>query len=803
MLKNYYLVALRTMRKHKLFSVINIVGLVIGMTCCLLIFVYVQDELSYDRFHKNYENIYRIALHGRISGQEILTSNSSLPLAQAMLTEIPGVEEVIRLKPANGGGGMAVRFENLSFLEDKIFYADSNFYSFFSFRLLKGDVNTALKEPNSVVITEAIAKKYFGNEEPLGKTLVIGVNKLACKVTGITEEAPSNSHFHFNGIISYVTVEKDYFQGWTGNSWQTYLKKNPNTSTQEINTKLEAVVDKYIGKELEEGLGISLSEFHKQGGIYSYYIYPLADSHLKAGLPDDIEPAGNISYVYIFSGVGIFILLIACINFMNLSTARSAGRAKEVGLRKTLGSARSQMVIQFLSESFMYSFVAIALAILCSFLVLPQFNLLSGKQLALDVFQSPLFIAVAVILIVLVGLVAGSYPALYLTSFKPVEVLKGKVRAGMKSKGVRSSLVVFQFAVSTFLIIATVVVFNQLNYMQSKNLGLDKQNVVVISGTSILGPNREAFKNLLLRQTGIQSASYTNNTFPGMDNTTIVRQKGNDIDHLVGKYNADWDHLDVMKFTLVEGRFFSREFATDTAAAVINEAAVKEYGFQNAIGEELLDFNSETPETVHIVGVVKDFNFETLQNTVRPLVIRFTDISRNLLVRYEGDPKQVIASIESSWKSMAPGEPLQYTFMDQNFDALFRSEMRLRDIFIVFSSLAIFIACLGLFALAAFTTEQRTKEIGVRKAMGASVLGLTLLLSKEFTRLVLIAIVPAVAAGWYVSNWWLEGFVYRTELSPLIFVGCALVAIVIAWVTVSFQSIKAAKINPVNSLRYE
>ncbi|MDZ7646404.1 MAG: FtsX-like permease family protein [Cytophagales bacterium] len=489
-------------------------------------------------------------------GQEILTSNSSLPLAQAMLTEIPGIEEVIRLKPANGGGGMAVRYENLSFLEDKIFYADSNFYSFFSFKLLKGDVNTALKEPNSVVITEAIAKKYFGNEEPLGKTLIIGVNKLACKVTGIAEKAPSNSHFHFNGIISYVTVEKDYFQGWTGNSWHTYLKKNPNTSTQEINTKLESVVDKYIGKELEQGLGISLSEFHKQGGIYSYYIYPLADSHLKAGLPDDIEPSGNISYVYIFSGVGIFILLIACINFMNLSTARSAGRAKEVGLRKTLGSARSQMVFQFLSESFMYSFVAIALAILCSFLALPQFNLLSGKQLALDVFQSPLFIAVAVILIVLVGLVAGSYPALYLTSFKPVEVLKGKVRAGMKSKGVRSSLVVFQFAVSTFLIIATVVVFNQLNYMQSKNLGLDKQNVVVISGTSILGPNREAFKNLLLGQTGIQSASYTNNTFPGMDNTTIVRQKGNDIDHLVGKYNADWDHLDVMKFTLVRRPFF-------------------------------------------------------------------------------------------------------------------------------------------------------------------------------------------------------------------------------------------------------
>lgn len=803
MLKNYFKVAMRNMSKHQLFSIINIVGLVIGMTCCLLIFVYVQDELSYDRFHTHYENIYRVALHGRISGQEIRTSNSSLPLAAAMQSEIPGVDEVIRLRPAAYGGGMALRYGDLSFLEEKIFYSDSNFYKFFSFELLRGDANTALKEPNSIVITEALANKYFGNEDPMGKTLLVGNDKLACKVTGITAEAPSNSHFHYSGIISFITVEKDYFQGWTGNSWQTYIKKNENTSSDEINLKLESLVEKYVGKELEEGLGINFTEFRKQGGIYSYFIYPLADSHLKAGLADDIEPAGDLRYIYIFSGVGIFILLIACINFMNLSTARSSGRAKEVGLRKTLGSQRGQLVFQFLSESFMYSCIAIVLAVAISFLVLPQFNLLSGKQLTLDVFLSPLFIGIAFGLIVLVGLIAGSYPALYLTSFKPVEVLKGKVRAGMRSKGVRSSLVVFQFAVSTFLIIATVVVFNQLSYMQSKNLGLDKQNVVVIAGTSRLGSNREAFKNSLLEQTGIQQASYTNNSFPGMDNTTVIREKGNDVDHLVGKYYADWDHLDVMKFELKEGRFFSREFGTDSMAAVINEAAVKEYAFQNPVGEELLDFNSETPETLHIIGVVKDFNFETLHNTVRPLVIRLTDISRSLLVRYEGDPRQVVATIEANWKTMAPGEPFEYTFLDQNFDSLFRSEMRLRDIFVVFSSLAIFIACLGLFALTAFTTEQRTKEIGVRKAMGASVFGLTLLLSKEFTRLVLIAIVPAVVAGWYVANWWLADFVYRTELSPLLFIGCALIAILIAWVTVSYQSIKAARINPVNSLRYE
>jgi putative ABC transport system permease protein len=460
-------------------------------------------------------------------------------------------------------------------------------------------------------------------------------------------------------------------------------------------------------------------------------------------------------------------------------------------------------VLQFLSESFLYSFIAILLAVGIAFLVLPQFNLLSGKQLTLHALLTPEFIGVAFLLILMVGLVAGSYPALYLTSFRPVEVLKGKMRAGMKSKGVRSSLVIFQFAVSTFLIIATVVVFQQLSYMQSKNLGLDKKNVLVVSGTARLGTNRLAFKNTLQQQPGIVKASYTNNVFPGMDNITIVREKGKDIDHLVGLYYADWDHLDVMKFELKEGRFFSREFATDSTAAVINEAAVKEYGFQNPVGEELLDFNSETPETLHIVGVVKDFNFETLHNQVRPLVIRMTDISRSLMVRYEGDPKQVISSIETQWKAMAAGEPFEYSFLDQNFDTLFRNEMRLRDIFIVFSSLAIFIACLGLFALAAFTTEQRTKEIGVRKAMGASVAGLTLLLSKEFTKLVLIAIVPAVVAAWFVANWWLKDFVYRIELTPFIFIGCAVAAVVIAWVTVSYQSIKAAKVNPVSSLRYE
>ncbi|HRI80038.1 MAG TPA: ABC transporter permease, partial [Cyclobacteriaceae bacterium] len=439
MFKNYILLAFRNVIQHKFFSVINLVGLVTGMACCLLIFIYVEDELSYDRFHRDHENMYRVALHGKISGQEIHTSNSSLPLGPAMKSEIPGIEQFMRLVPATRGTGMAVRYEDKSLLEEKIFYSDSNFFEFFSFELINGDAQTVLREPNSIVITQSTATKYFGTEDPIGKTLVIGTKKMSCKVTGIAANTPSNSHFHFNAIISFSTVEKDYYNGWTGNSIQTYIRKTPGTSVRDIDAKLESLVDKYVGKELEEGLGIKIEEFRKQGGIYSYFIYPLTDTHLYSSLVDDSEPQNSIRYIYIFSGVGIFILLIACINFMNLSTARSAGRAKEVGLRKTFGSQRSQMISQFLSESFIYSLAGVLLAIMTSFLLLPYFNILAGKNLSMSAIASPTFMLATIALILIVGLLAGSYPAFYLTSFNAVEVLKGKLRAGMKSRGVRSS----------------------------------------------------------------------------------------------------------------------------------------------------------------------------------------------------------------------------------------------------------------------------------------------------------------------------------------------------------------------------
>ncbi len=806
MLRNYFKIAIRNILKHKFYSAINISGLVIGIACCLLIFIYVKDELSYDRFHENADNLYRIGLHGKIAGQELYSTNSSVPVGSTMNNEIPGVESMTRINPiARAGSGIVFKFEDKIFSEKNIVYADSNFFQFFSFQLVAGDRATVLKEPFSVVITEALAQKYFAGEA-LGKMLVIGNDNEAFKVTGIAKEAPSNSHFHYNAILSFTTIlnnPEEVFPGWTGNSLQTYVSINKQTSVAEVNAKLEDIVAKYVGNEVEEELGITFEDFKKQGGIYSYFVYPLVDSHLHSTLPDDMEPTSDIQYVYIFSGIGVFILLLACINFMNLSTAQSASRAKEVGLRKTLGSQRGQMVWQFLSESLIYSLAAVIVGIGVCYVVLPYFNMLAGKQLTLAALMEPAFFGVAFSLIILVGFIAGSYPALYLTSFNVVEVLKGKARGGMKSKGVRSTLVVFQFAVSIFLIIATAVVFLQLNHLQNKNLGLDKHNVMIIQNTGRLDKSRNAFKNAVKELVGVEHASYTNNTFPGVNNTTIFRAKGVETDYMAGTYYADWDHVDVLKFKLKEGRFFSRDFTTDSTACVLNEAAVKEFNWTEPLGKELLNFNGPSPETIRVVGVVEDFNFESLKTQVRPMVIRLTEESRNLLIRYAGSPQQLISSVEGVWKQYAPGDPYQYSFLDADFDTLFQAEKRLRDIFTVFSCLAIFIACLGLFALAAFTTEQRTKEIGIRKSLGASVVSLSLLLSKEFIVLVGIAIVPAVALGWYLATVWLADFPYRIELSPIIFLLSALLSVIIAWLTVSYQSVKAATSKPVDSLRYE
>ena len=800
MFRNYFKVAFRNILKYKFFSFINIIGMMIGVTACLLIILYVSDELSFDKFHARSDRMYQMALHGKIAGQEIYTSTTCPPMAATLVSDIPEIEEATRLDTY---GSAAVKYGEKAFTEDKLFYADSNFFQFFSFKLIEGDPKTALKEPNSIVFTQELATKYFGNEPAMGKLVTVGNDAATYKVTGIAANAPTNSHVIFTGLVSASTAEHLKSTVWLNNGMYTYFILHEGASLDAATEKFKNLVVKYVGPELERFMGVTFKQMGEQGGAYGYFATKVTDIHLRSKTQHNIEPSGNITYVYFFAGIGVFIIVIACINFMNLSTARSAGRAKEVGLRKTLGSLRGQLIGQFLSESMIYSLIAIVLALVSCYFLLPFFNTLSGKYLGMDVFLTPAFLLGIVALVIFVGFIAGSYPAFYLTSFNVVEVLKGKVRAGMKSGSVRSTLVVCQFALSIFLIIFTTVVYQQITYMQERNVGIDKHNVLIVQNAGRIGKNLEGFKNTIKQQPGIVHASFTNNHFPGVNNTTVFKSSGDEQDHIMGVYYADYDHMDVMKFEMKEGRYFSRDFPSDSSAILLNEAAVKEFGFKNPLQEEIIYNNNGKLEHLKIVGVYKDFNFESMKMKVRPLAIRLSNTSYQLMVRYEGSPKEIVSIIEKVWKQQAPGEPFDYNFLDENFDELFRVEQRMGQVFSVFSGLAIFIACLGLFALAAFTAEQRTKEIGIRKALGASPAGLIVLLSKEFTRLVIIAFVPAAIAGWFIVDNWLSGFEYRIDVSPMVYIGSGLAAIVIAWLTVSYQSVKAAAANPVNSLRYE
>lgn len=801
MFKNYVTVALRNILKHKFYSALNIIGLAFGLTACFLIGLYIYDEISYDKFHADYQNIYSVGLHGKIGGQEIYTASSCPPLAQAMVSNIPGVEQAIRV---NNWRNIVIKYEDKAFTESRVLLADSNFFEFFSFKLIEGDVKTALKEPATVVITTETARKYFGDTPAMGKIITVGNDNEAFKVTGIAELAPTNSQVQFDFILSGASDDNLKSDSWTNNGLYSFYRKNPNTDVASIDARLRELTIEHVGPEFEQGLGVDFKQFEKQGGVYAYFSYPMHSKHLyQAQLVDGLTPSSDIKYVYSIGAVGLFILLIACINFMNLSTARSSGRAKEVGLRKTLGSVRSKLIAQFMSESLVYVFAAMLIAIVSVYLLLPSFNLLAGKSLPFELMGQPVVLVSILVVFIIVALLAGSYPAFYLTSFNPVEVLKGKVRSGMKSKGIRSTLVVVQFAISITLIISTLVVYNQLNFLRERNIGLDKSGVIVIRNTSRLANNRNAFRESVNGQTGIVKTSFTNNVFPGVNNTTVFRDESAAQEHIMATYHADYDHMNVLKMELASGRFFSKDFPSDSTACVINEAAVRELGWENPLTQKLISYNGPSPVSMQVVGVIKDFNFESFKANVRPLVIRLTNTANNMLVRYDNKPNDAVATLERVWKQNASNEPFEYTFLDQNFDTLFKEEQRLGQLFTVLTSVAIFVACLGLMGLASFTAEQRTKEIGIRKVMGASVSSVSALLSKEFMWLVAIAFVVASALAWYLMDQWLASFAYRIELSAGLFVLGGALAAGVAALTVSFHFIKAARSNPVNSLRYE
>lgn len=790
------------MLRQKAYSAINITGLSLGIAASLLIILYVADEMSFDKFQKDGERTHRVGFLGKLQGNEFVMATSPAPVAEALTNEVPEVESAVRFGIWRH---MPVAYEDKVLTEEYFLVADSNFFEFFSFPLVEGDARTALQGVNKIVITESAAKRYFGDENPIGKMILKGSEKTALEVTAIAKDAPPNSHIQFAMILSgesWEYLRKDH--QWTSNNLYTYFKVHPGSDVQKIKKQIDVLVEKNMGAELEKILGLSFKQFKEAGNNVGLFTQPMMDIHLKSDHREEITPNGNIQYLYIFAAISAFIILIACINFMNLSTARSANRAKEVGVRKTIGAMRSRLIGQFLSESMLYSFISTTLAMVIIVVSLTPFNTLSGKALTLSLFANPLVIAGLIAFALFIGLIAGSYPAFYLTSFQPVQVLKGKIRSGFKNSGLRNGLVVFQFMISISLILGSMVVYKQLKYMQNKNMGFDKENVVRLLHTSSLNKNGKAFKNELITHPEFKGASFASALPPHIGWSNAWRKGGTEQDYLFQVMMVDHDHLDAMKYTMAQGRFFSRDFPTDSAAVIINEAAYHQMGLTSFENQIIYNYSGEKPTPMHVIGVLKDFNFESLHNAVKPMAVLLGGEPQGVMaIRLSaGNTPEQIQLLESIWKKYS-SDAFEYTFLDQDFDSLFRAEQRISHIILIFTILTISIACLGLFGLATFVGEQRAKEISIRKVMGASMMQVMGLLFKDFTLLIIIAFFIAAPLGWYLMTNWLDGFAYRVNVDAWIIILSGLASLLIATFTISFQSIKAARENPVKALKNE
>lgn len=802
MIKNYFKIAWRSLLKYKGFSFINIFGLATGMACSLLIFLFVKDELSYDRYHKNAPTIYRVVKDFiNDDGSRIPDATSPAALAPAMQREIPEVEGVTRLMP-NWGGSWLVEYGDKKITEQKFWRADSNFFDVFTYSFIKGNPKTALNDVTSVVITETVAKRYFGNEDPMGKTLKISCCGGSLKVTGVIKDVPANSHFHFDLLSSFRQLG-NLDNNWGQYNYYTYAKIKTGTNIQTLTKKIQETYKR------------------NQDENYSvFYVQQLTDIHLTSHLKWELEPNGDRLYVYVFAIIGLFILLIAAINYINLSTAKSSLRTKEVGVRKVSGAMRSSLVKQFLFESLVTCFLSSLLAIGIAQLLVPVVNDITLKKLS--VLGNPLTLGFMILAALFVGLVAGLFPALYLSSFKPILVLKGLKLNERGALTLRKALVVVQFTISCVLIIGALIIARQMNFIQNAKLGVDKEQVVVIknSGSMPLS-DRNAYLNTIKRLPGVKKAASGNFSLGEGFSTTRLSVKGSDQEIQLNFANVGFDYLDVVGIEMKEGHGFSAKYPADTmtngipngpleqniGGIVVNETAVKEFGLgYPAVGKQFLwGDDGDTSYYVSIIGVTKDFHFTSLKNEVKPF--GFICVPRNgfnFTIKLSADNiKSTLSQLEREWKNFRAKRDFEYVFLDDTFSKLYASEARFQKLFISLVILGILIACLGLLGLATFSAQQRVKEIGVRKVLGASVPHVVALLSKDFLKLVLIALVLAVPIAWYLMNEWLKDFAYRVDIEWWIFIVAAIIAIIIAFITISTQAIKAAMSNPVKSLRTE
>jgi putative ABC transport system permease protein len=811
MFQNYFTVAFRNLKKQRFYTAINITGLAVGVASCLIIMLYVFNELSYDKHYKDHDRIYRVQGEIKFGDNHLLLAVTPAPLSEALQKDFPEVEVSTRFW--NQSTRIFRRGEE-SFKETNTVFADSSVFKVFDMKFLAGDPATALKEPNTMVISRKAAEKYFPNKEALGQNLITS-GGATWKITGVIENMPVNSHFYFDFMLSLVSHDYNRDTNWTSNNFQTYLKLQPGADAKALEAKFPKMVDTYVTPQARAIFGneFTMDKFLSEGNKFEYTLIPLTDIHLNSDRIAELSANSDKAYVYLFSAIAGFILLIACINFMNLSTARSSNRAKEVGIRKVMGSFRSHLIRQFLTESVLLSLISFVIAVAVAWLVLPMFNSLSQKELLVP-FESAIFWIVLVMAALVTGLLAGLYPSFFLSAFRPVNVLKGKMALGTRSGMIRGALVVFQFWISIVLVVGTIAVNRQLSYIQTKKIGFNKDQVIVVQDAYALKDQLQSFKDEVEKDTRILSGTISSflpvDGTSRSDNTHWPEGKGPTQENMVSiqTWEVDYDYVKTLGMKIVEGRDFNRNFISDSSGVILNQAAVRAFGYlTDPIGKKITTFENEKLKiyrTSTIIGVVEDFHYESLRQAIGPLALFIEPSAGSISFRFEAkNTNDVINMIEQHWRKMGPGVPFDYSFLDEDFGEMYSAEQRLGDIFTVFAVLAIIIACLGLFALTAFTAEQRTKEIGIRKVLGASVSGIVILLSKEFGKLILIAFILATPIAWFGIDMWLESYTYKTEIGILVYLFAGLAAFLIAWLTMSFQSIRAALANPVKSLRSE
>jgi putative ABC transport system permease protein len=806
MLKNFLVHTIRNMRKQGGYVMLNMAGLIVGITSFLFISLYVIHELSYDRFHSNYENIYRLKVVGRMAGSELNQAVTAAPMAQAMLNDYPEIIKATRLRNL---GEWLIGYGENRFNEEGVIFADSTFFDVLDFRLLKGDPATALTRPRSMVMSEEYAQKYFGNADPIGQKVTMESDTVLYTVTGVVENVPDNSHIKFDMVASLSTYpQMANNQFWIAHNFYTYIVTADGTQKDALQEKLQEMIIKYVGPQLQEAIGQSIDDFRNAGNDFSYVLEPLKDIHLKGATQYNAEPPGSLTTVYIFAVIAVLILVVAIINYVNLATAKSAGRAKEVGVKKVAGASRTGLISQFLGESVILAALAGIIAFLLVLALTPLFNQLIGKTLSVGLtgVNGILFI---IGLIILTGLAAGFYPAMVLASFRPAEVLKGTLSPGSMSKRLRGILVVFQFAVAIVIIIGSIIVFRQLNFMTKKDIGFDKENLIVIRRSDAFWRQRETFRNQVMQIEGVVNAGFSRQV-PGMDFSNNAFFRDDDPEkntYLLQQAWVSFDFPQTLGVELASGRFFSRDFGTDSTAVLINEAAVKLLGLKEPVeGQYILQpAGPQQFQRFQIIGVMKDFNITSMHKAIDPVcfsVLFPGGGDQFASVRLSGtNIPSALAGIEKKWKEFTPTQPFQYEFFTDSWNNLYASEMKTGRIFILFSMLAIFIAAIGLIGLVAFMTNKRTKEIGIRKTYGASVQVVLNLLIREIAILILISSLIAWPMAWFGSRFWLEGFADKATVNPLIYLFATIGVLIIGFLAVSYQTIKAAGYSPASALR--